>query len=108
MIWFYWISGLLLALIWFVPVLRSALHLHEIADITKPEWEPGPGVALPSLSIVVPARNEEADLETALRSLLHLDYPGFEVVAVNDPSTDPARGNMGRMAEEPGAGRTVR
>jgi glycosyltransferase involved in cell wall biosynthesis len=100
MIWLYWISGLLLALIWFVPVLRSALHLHEIADITKPEWEPGPSVVLPSLTIVVPARNEEADLETALRSLLHLNYPEFEVVAVNDRSTDRTGEIMDRMAKE--------
>lgn len=101
MIWFYWISGLLLALIWFVPVLQSALHLHEVADVTEPEWEPGPDAALPSLSIVVPARNEEADLETALRSLLHLNYPDYEVVAVNDRSTDRTGEIMDRIAEEP-------
>ncbi|HJX84517.1 MAG TPA: glycosyltransferase family 2 protein [Candidatus Angelobacter sp.] len=108
MIWFYWISGLLLALIWFVPVLQAALHLHEIADITHPQWEPGKDAALPALSIVVPARNEEADLETALRSLLHLNYAGCEIVAVNDRSTDRTGEIMDRMAKEPGAAGRLR
>jgi glycosyltransferase involved in cell wall biosynthesis len=101
MIWFYWISGLLLALIWFVPVLQALLHLHEIADITQPEWEPEENAALPSLSIVVPARNEEADIEPALRSLLQLNYPGYKVVAVDDRSTDRTGEIMDRVAAEP-------
>ena len=101
MIWFYWISGLLLALIWFVPVLQAALHLHEVADVSKPEWEPGPRAVLPSLSIVVPARNEEVALETALRSLLHLNYPDYEIIVVNDRSTDRTGEIMDRMTKEP-------
>ena len=40
MIWFYWISGLLLALIWLVPVVQLALHFSEVADLTQPEWNP--------------------------------------------------------------------
>ena len=43
---------------------------------------------LPRVSIVIPARNEERNLEQALQSVLSLDYPGLEIVAVNDRSTD--------------------
>ncbi len=42
----------------------------------------------PSLSIVIPARNEERDIQAALTSVLQLDYPDYEVIAVNDRSTD--------------------
>lgn len=44
--------------------------------------------ALPTLSIIVPACNEGETVERAMRSLLALDYPGLEIIAVNDRSTD--------------------
>src|SRR6478736_5113202 len=103
MIWFWWISGLLLAVIWLAPTLQLALHFSEVADITQPEWEPPQETALPSLTIVVPARNEEAEIEPALRSLLQLEYPHYEVVAVNDRSSDQTGEIMERLAAEPAA-----
>jgi glycosyltransferase involved in cell wall biosynthesis len=102
-IWFYWISGLLLALIWLVPTVQLALHSSEVADLNQPRWNPPPDAALPSLTIVVPARNEEAEIEPALRSLLQLNYPRFEVVAVNDRSTDGTAAIIDRIAAEPAA-----
>jgi glycosyltransferase involved in cell wall biosynthesis len=100
MIWFYWLSGLALAAIWLVPVLEHATHLHHIADITRPEWDPPRDFVLPSLTIVVPARNEAAEIEAGLRSLLALDYPRFEIVALNDRSTDATGDIMNRLAAE--------
>lgn len=43
---------------------------------------------LPILSIIVPARNEERQIETCVRSLLEQRYPDFEVIVVDDCSTD--------------------
>ena len=43
---------------------------------------------LPGVTVVVPARNEERNLEAAMRSVLALDYPDLEVIAVNDRSDD--------------------
>ncbi len=40
------------------------------------------------VSIIVPAHNEEAWIRDSILSLLNLDYPEFEVVIVNDGSTD--------------------
>jgi len=42
----------------------------------------------PSISVCVPARNEERDIEACLVSLLQQDYPDFEVIVIDDNSTD--------------------
>ena len=44
--------------------------------------------ATPTISLIVPAYNEEATIGESLRALLLLNYPEFEVVVVNDGSTD--------------------
>ena len=49
---------------------------------------PVPGGPLPKVSIIVPARNEERNIAEALKSLLALDYPDYELMVVNDRSTD--------------------
>jgi chlorobactene glucosyltransferase len=43
---------------------------------------------LPFVSILVPARNEETKIERCLDSLLAQDYPNFELVVIDDRSTD--------------------
>ncbi len=40
------------------------------------------------MSIVIPARNEERSIAAAVSSHLAQDYPDFEVIVVNDRSTD--------------------
>jgi len=40
------------------------------------------------ISLVVPAYNESKSIVTSVKALLQLEYPDFEVVVVNDGSTD--------------------
>ncbi len=47
-----------------------------------------PLAALPRVSMLVPARNEERSIERCLRSLLDQQYPDFEVIVLDDQSTD--------------------
>ena len=86
----YWIGGVILALAWASRIVDAALGMPSVADVSRPEWDRNP--ALPSgnplVSIIVPARNEEETIEKCLRSLLSLDYDNYEVIAVNDRSTD--------------------
>src|SRR2546425_7077421 len=44
--------------------------------------------ATPGISVIAPGYNEEATICESVRSLLHLNYPQFEVVVVNDGSKD--------------------
>lgn len=62
--------------------------------------EPLADRALPMISIVVAARNEERDIEPALRSLMNLDYDHLEIVAVNDRSTDRTGEIIDKLAGE--------
>src|SRR5579862_695983 len=44
--------------------------------------------AVPSVSVIIPARNEEESLGTCLRSLVAQTGVDFEIIVVNDQSTD--------------------
>lgn len=70
-----------------MPLLREATGL-ESGDTS--DW--------PLVSVIVPACNEEEHIAAALQSLLALDYPSLEVVAVNDRSTDSTGSILGEIA----------
>jgi len=55
------------------------------------------GIFYKPLSIIVPAYNEEKTIVTNIRSLLALHYPEFEVIVVNDGSSDAT---ISKMTEE--------
>jgi len=57
--------------------------------------------SFPRVSILVPARNEEDNIEACVRSLLAQDYPDFEVVALNDESTDRTGAILAALDGEP-------
>ena len=48
---------------------------------------PAPGEA-PLVSIIVPARNEAVNISICLASLLNTVYPNYEIIVVDDDSTD--------------------
>jgi cellulose synthase/poly-beta-1,6-N-acetylglucosamine synthase-like glycosyltransferase len=43
---------------------------------------------MPPISVLVPAYNEEKTIDSSVRSLLQLSYPEFEIIVVNDGSSD--------------------
>lgn len=98
---FWWIAGIILALAWFSRIVDAALGMPSVADVSRPEWDRNPVTPAgnPRVSIIVPARNEEAEIENALRSLLALDYDNYEVIAINDRSTDRTGEIMERVAQ---------
>ena len=98
---FVWIAGVILALAWASRILEAALGMPSVADVSHPEWDCNPVLPSgnPRVSIIVPARNEAESVEQCLRSLLALDYDNFEVIAVNDRSTDATGEIMERVAQ---------
>lgn len=98
----YWIAGCILGLAWLSRIVDAALGMPTIADISRSAWDRRPA-ANPRVSIVVPARNEEENIEPTLAQLLALDYDNFEVIAVNDRSTDRTGEIMDKIAASPAA-----
>jgi chlorobactene glucosyltransferase len=96
LVWGFWIISIiwLAALAYNVYSIRTGPRLPRnvpagksprAADRTSPTEDS----AAPLVSILVPARNEAARvLDQSVRSMLAQDYPNFEVIAVDDRSTD--------------------
>ncbi|MGC1475395.1 MAG: glycosyltransferase family 2 protein, partial [Terriglobales bacterium] len=87
-----WIAGSILALAWFSRIVEAAFGMPRVADIARPEWDRRPTTTTadgePRVSIIVPARNEEEHIRETLVQLLALDYSNYEIIAVDDRSTD--------------------
>ncbi len=79
--------------------MRKIRKLIDLSPELDSEW--------PQVSVIVAARNEERDIEVGLRSLLQLDYDDFEVLVVNDRSTDRTGEILDRIAGEYPALRVV-
>jgi glycosyltransferase involved in cell wall biosynthesis len=88
--YFHWIIGTALALIWLSRVVDTTRGVRTLTNISLPEWDRHPVTPAgnPRVAIIVPARNEAASIEQALTQLLALDYDNYEVIAINDRSTD--------------------
>ncbi len=55
---------------------------------------------LPPVTIIVPARNEARNIERCARSLLAQDYPDFELIVVDDGSSDATPRILAGIAAE--------
>jgi glycosyltransferase involved in cell wall biosynthesis len=73
--------------------IRNGMLADRAGSMPDPkEW--------PKVSVVVPARDEAERIEEALRSLARMDYPDFEIIAVDDRSGDGTGAIMDRVAAE--------
>jgi hopene-associated glycosyltransferase HpnB len=90
--------SLLTLAIWLYLWLRHAAFWR--IERNAPPAEPD---CLPSLVVIIPARNEEATLPETLRSLWRQNYPGtFRIVVVDDHSEDRTAKIARQIAQEMG------
>jgi chlorobactene glucosyltransferase len=80
---------LLLCLPWILVGLFMVLFVRVPRRL--PPLEEWGGEGAPSVSIIVPARNEEANLPNLLSSLAATRYPDVEIIVVDDESQDRTR-----------------
>ena len=87
------VSELLPALPWLVPfasLFRLASNRPNLSDV--------PPAAGPLVSVIIPARNESATIETVVRSVLASTYRPLELLVVDDRSTDDTAAIVERLA----------
>ncbi len=63
----------------------------RLAIYKEPEQKVVTNSDLPPISVIICARNEAENLKERLPAILEQDYPHFEVLVVNDRSTDDSR-----------------
>lgn len=67
-------------------VLRTLVSLiNLVAELHLPDKAPA---AFPEVSLLIPARNEEASVGKLLKGILAQDYPQWEAIVCNDHSSD--------------------
>lgn len=87
----------LVAAFWVFYGLRAAYGATKLPWIK--DFAPAEDEFCPSISLIFAARDEEEKLPAALATLAALDYPGLEIIAVDDRSQDAT----GRILDDFGA-----
>ncbi len=82
-----------------------ALNLFTLTRMKDSEAT-GSSQSLPTVAVLLPARNEEANIEQCLRSIIAQDYPNLEIWLYDDVSTDAtpqiaAKVAWGRQRDSP-------
>jgi len=92
--------GVVTLLAWLAFGLDAALGRHLVVYLRRvPLPAEGTRASLPRLSVVFGARNEARAVDAAVRTMLALDYPDIEVVAVDDRSDDGTGALLDALAQ---------
>jgi len=91
--------GRIIAASWLYKLLEAAWGLPSVPNLTEAKYDIEP-VGSPSIVVIVPARNEEANVSACLESLLGQDYASVRIVAVDDRSDDRTGAIMDVLAGE--------
>ena len=79
--------------------MTALFGLPKVPDLLSREYDAAPSIG-PSLTVVVPALNEEAAVGACLELLLAQEYESLQIVAVNDRSTDGTGAVMDALAAQ--------
>ncbi len=79
-------QAVLLLIIW-----SNVIIFHRARPHKPPEQKP-------YVSILIPTRNEEENIARRVRSLLAQDYPTFEILVLNDQSSDATPAILSQLA----------
>jgi cellulose synthase/poly-beta-1,6-N-acetylglucosamine synthase-like glycosyltransferase len=90
----YWVG----AVLWILLFLQVCINLYLSSNLSKlrspeaKEW--------PSVSIIVPARDEAASIREAVTSFCCQEYPDFEVIVIDDKSVDQTPEILNELSEK--------
>lgn len=75
-------TALFIGGIFIVVWIHNQYHLDILVEPARPPQ------GAPLISVCIPARNEERNIGACVESMLGQDYPNFEVIVLDDRSTD--------------------
>lgn len=87
------LTSLLLLLVLSYRLLANLRFLAWVREQGRQQFTPQPRV-----SILVPARNEAATITPCITSLLQQEYPAYEVIVLDDGSTDSTGAQLDTLA----------
>jgi cellulose synthase/poly-beta-1,6-N-acetylglucosamine synthase-like glycosyltransferase len=106
--WWIWVALLLLvAGVWAGRNRDVSRARREQCPLDEHSYD-GPPDPPPSVSVLIAAKDEEANIETAVRTMMQQDYPRYELIVINDRSTDRTREILDRLEAEYSVGRNGR
>lgn len=88
----------LLAAAWIWKAITAGFGLRRIPNLLDAKFDREPA-GNPSITVIVPARNEEQALPASLASLIAQDYANLRIIAADDRSTDATGAMMDALAE---------
>jgi len=98
--WCVWVAVLILiALVWASRNLEISRARREQRPLDERSYD-GPPSDPPMVSVLIAAKDEEENIERAVRTMLAQDYPRFELIVINDRSTDRTPAILERLAAE--------
>lgn len=86
---------IIIAAVLFLFLVNLILNLRNLKAPRSDAKVPQPA---PLISVMVPARNEAENIGTCLESLMQQDYPNFEILVLDDNSTDDTAGIVAGLA----------
>jgi len=82
--------------------------IMNLAALKRPSRKAALPADPPLVSVLIPARNEEENIQGCLSSILSQDYPNFEVMVIDDNSTDRTAEIVSGIAENDERVRLIR
>src|SRR3954453_4447549 len=82
--------------VWLLAMGSLFLGLSRMNRMSRGRTDLPPGEPPPRVTVLVPAKDEGARIERGIGTILALDYPNFDVVAIDDRRTD----DTGRILDQ--------
>nr|MDA3853034.1 glycosyltransferase [Bacteroidales bacterium] len=92
-----WVTFIFLALF---QLIYQLISYRKLLFYKPPSSKVIKGRSLPPVSIIICAKNEARNLEQFLPIVLKQDYPEFQVVVVNDCSTDHSEEVLNALSKQ--------
>ena len=103
----HWLPALIFGYVFYYPFFMAWVWMagglaHVLVFERRRHLQVDPLTLLPStpmVSVIVPCHNEAAQVEEVIAQLMQTRYPHYEVLAVNDGSTDNTGAILDKLAE---------